>query len=191
MDQAASVISLPHYALFISFFPLLHAELVPLPLGRTERRGTFVVANSLVVADKVVSAKWHYNLRVVETLVGARVLGRALAALPGAPPELRQLLMEVEKPTFREVLGACLGVRECKGQKGPELSAEQLRDGLKKMLIEVDRLRGPVLRGETEGEDGLTMEEMVEFSGLSRGGFYRVYLSWVEGTRAAPRPRPA
>ena len=50
---------------------------------------------------------------------------------------------------------------------------------LRKMLVEVDRLRGPMLRGKTEGEDSVTMketgedsatmEEMVEFSSAEVG----------------------
>jgi hypothetical protein len=46
--------------------------------GALPKGATFVCANSLVVADKVVSSKTQYNLRVVETLVGARVLARLM-----------------------------------------------------------------------------------------------------------------
>ncbi|KAF7793755.1 hypothetical protein EIP86_004874 [Pleurotus ostreatoroseus] len=177
MDQAASVISLPLSALFINFFPLLNAEPIPLPFARTARRGAFVVANSLVVADKVVSAKWHYNLRVVETLVGARILAHLLAP---AHPALVGLLKDVERPTFREVLGAYLGVRETKGKADNALTVEQLKAGLEKLLVETEKLQGPALRGEKAGELGLTMDEMVKFSGLSQPEFHRIYLSWVD-----------
>ena len=181
MDQAASVISLPSSALHISFFPFLFAEPIPLPLSRTQPHGAFVVANSLVVADKVVSAKWHYNLRVVETLVGARVFARILASQPDATPELKALLVEEERLTFREVLGAYLGVREKKGRSDVVLSVEKVKEGLEKLVEEVEKIRGPALRGEKEGEVGVTLDEMVKFSGLSADEFHRIYLSWVEG----------
>ena len=87
MDQAASVISTPSSALYITFFPFLNAEPILLPVLRTTPRAVFVCANSLVVSDKAVGestylctihlsltqamplgAKTRYNLRVVETL---------------------------------------------------------------------------------------------------------------------------
>ena len=78
MDQAASVTALPSTALYISFYPTFHAEPVPLPIRRTARKAVWVCANSLVQSEKVLGAKTRYNLRVVETLVAARVLARVL-----------------------------------------------------------------------------------------------------------------
>jgi galactokinase len=89
MDQAASVMSHPSSALYITFFPSLAASPVPLP-----RQAVFVVANSLKVADKVLSARHGYNLRVVETLVAARVLANSL----------RVCVADKEKITLREVI---------------------------------------------------------------------------------------
>ena len=77
MDQAASVISTPSAALYITFYPKLAADPTPLPAG-----AVFVIANSLVVSDKAVTAKFNYNLRVVETLAGAR---KAMDGVGGAP----------------------------------------------------------------------------------------------------------
>ena len=57
MDQAASILCTPNSALYITFFPQLDAELVTLPItipGTQEEEAVFVVANSLVVSDKVV-----------------------------------------------------------------------------------------------------------------------------------------
>ena len=128
LDQAASVICTPHSALYVTFYPKLAAELIPLPTPRTSPRAVFVCANSLVVSDKVVStfhispppvlptyianapscsptcpgAKWHYNLRVVETLVGARVLANKLGIT----------LSPTERPTFRVILSRWLGSPE-------------------------------------------------------------------------------
>ncbi|KAF8754370.1 Galactokinase [Rhizoctonia solani] len=76
MDQAASVIGQPQTPLYISFFPKLSAQPVTLPWKEDE--AVFVIANSLKVSDKAVSAKTQYNLRVVETLVGALLLAKGL-----------------------------------------------------------------------------------------------------------------
>ncbi|EPT05481.1 hypothetical protein FOMPIDRAFT_1021304 [Fomitopsis schrenkii] len=167
MDQAASVISTPASALYITFFPFLNAEPILLPVLRTTPRAVFVGANSLVVSDKAVGAKTRYNLRVVETLVGARILARHL----GVP------LQPTERPTLREVLGHWLGYKEAKGTP-TELDTDKLKTGLQKVLPEVEKLR-PAGRGGGE-ELGLTMEEMVKESGLDEKTFHEVYLSWVE-----------
>jgi len=165
MDQAASVISTPSSALYITFFPSLHAEPIPLPTLRTMPRAIFVCANSLVVSDKVVGAKTRYNLRVVETLVGARVLARHI----GVP------LTPTERPTLREVLGRWLGFTEAKDTP-TDLDTETLRTGLQRILPEVEKLRPQ----RSDGELGVTMEEMIEWSGLPEEQFKQVYLSWVD-----------
>ncbi|KZT67489.1 Galactokinase [Daedalea quercina L-15889] len=167
MDQAASVISTPSSALYITFFPFLHAEPILLPVLRTNPRAVFVCANSLVVSDKAVGAKTHYNLRVVETLVGARILAR----------HLNVPLQATERPTLRQVLGRWLGYKEVKGQP-TELDTDKLKAGLEKVLPELEKLR-PAGRGDNE-ELGLTMEEMIRESGLDEAVFNEVYLSWVE-----------
>ncbi|KAG5644181.1 hypothetical protein DXG03_009022 [Asterophora parasitica] len=159
MDQAASVISDASSALYISFFPRLKATPVPLPAG-----SVFVCANSLVVADKAVGAKRGYNLRVVETLVGARILAKALGVEVG----------EREKITLREVLGRLLGEKE-----GEEAGVSDLQKGLERMGREVEVLKPE--QAKDDGELGVTMQEMIEMSGLEEEVFNEVYLSWVEG----------
>lgn len=163
MDQAASVLSLPQHALYISFHPKLQVDAIPLP--HTSPPTVFIIANSLKVADKLVSSKIHYNLRVVETLVAARVLARGLHVSVG----------KEEKITLREVLDRWLGVEE-----GEEIEAERLEEGLERILEQVEGILGGDGR-----KDGLTMEEMIHASGLSSDDFNRVYLSWVEGTFCA------
>ena len=113
-------------------------------------------------------AKTRYNLRVVETLVGARILAR----------RLNVSLQPTERPTLREVLGRWLGYKESKGVP-TELDTDKLKAGLQKVLPEVEKLR-PAGRGDGE-ELGLTMEEMIKESGLDEKTFHEVYLSWVEG----------
>ncbi|KAF8626931.1 hypothetical protein AX17_006431 [Amanita inopinata Kibby_2008] len=163
MDQAASVMSDPSSALYISFYPTLTASPVPLP-----PKAVFICANSLVISDKAVTAKSRYNLRVVETLVGARVLAKELQIDVG----------EKERITFREVAG-----RFASEKGGEELGVERLEEVLEEMSTRIDVLKPHGRRVGGESEDaqyGMTMEEMIEMSGLSRDAFYDVYLSWVE-----------
>lgn len=167
MDQAASVIAQSDSALYISFFPSLAAEPIPLPTTRTSPPAVFVCANSLVVSDKVVGARTRYNLRVVEILVGARVLARRLGVTVGAR----------EKIWPREVLGRWLGFKETKGDHTTELDTEKLKDGLKQILQKVDLLRPD----SKDGQEGVTLETMIEWSGLDEAAFKDLYLSWVDG----------
>ena len=156
MDQAASVMSHPSSALYITFFPSLAASPVPLP-----RQAVFVVANSLKIADKVLSAKHGYNLRVVETLVAARVLAKFL----------RVCVADKEKITLRELID--------RYRNGGNNNNEDL-DGVLGFLLESDEL--DVLKSKHIRSDnvGVTMDEMVEMSGMPKELFYEVYLSWVD-----------
>ena len=157
MDQAASVMSDPSSALYITFYPTLTASSVPLPA-----RAVFVCANSLVVADKALSAKRGYNLRVVETLVAARILAVSLGVKIG----------EKDRITLREVVGKLSGEKE-----GEEIGPESLEISLVALEKKLEALKP---KNSVDGELGFTMTEMIEKTGLSRDIFHEVYLSWVE-----------
>lgn len=146
MDQAASIMSDPSSALQINFYPTLTASAVPLP-----SKAVFVIANSLVVADKVSSAKRCYNLRVVETLVAARILANSLGLTIG----------EKEKITLREVLGQYKAEKE-----GEDMGRDQLEKALVE-LLESDQLDVLKPKDQSSGQLGVTMEEMIKMSGLS------------------------
>ncbi len=73
MDQAISLLGQADHALRIDFFPL-NVRPVPLPAGYG-----FIVADSLVQAEKAGIAKDAYNLRVIECQLACRVLEQALA----------------------------------------------------------------------------------------------------------------
>ncbi|OBZ68443.1 NAD(+) kinase [Grifola frondosa] len=153
VHTAASVISMPHSALYITFFPTISAELIPLPTPCTLPRAVFVCSNVLVVSDKVVGAKIHYNLRVIETLVSVWVLALRLC-LTLAPSD---------RQTFHEVLGRWLEVPEEKGE--PTLiDPDMLCLGLERILVETEELR---LSDVVDGQEGMTMAEMVQWSGLT------------------------
>ncbi|KAF8910540.1 ribosomal protein S5 domain 2-type protein [Gymnopilus junonius] len=157
MDQAASVMSDPSSALYIVFYPSLSASAVPLPSS-----AVFVCANSLVVADKVVGAKRGYNLRVVETLVAARILANSLGLEIG--PQ--------DKITLREVVSKYSGEME-----GEDMGPSDLEKVLAVLEAKLDVLK-PELPA--DGQFGVTMDEMIKMSGLSKDIFDEVYLSWVD-----------
>ncbi|KAH9481177.1 Galactokinase [Psilocybe cubensis] len=157
MDQAASVMCDPSSALYITFHPSLHAETVPLP-----GRAVFVIANSLVVADKALSAKRGYNLRVVETLVGARILAKSLGVKVDAN----------ERITFREVAGKFIGERD-----NEDIGPDNLENALVEMEYKLEVLKPNKI---VNGQLGVTMDEMIKMSGLSKGAFEELYLSWVD-----------
>ncbi|KAK9358502.1 ribosomal protein S5 domain 2-type protein [Lipomyces starkeyi] len=80
MDQSASVFGVPGHALQVQFYPQLKAT----PVAFQSDGFAFVIANTLVVADKHVTGPIHYNLRVVETAVAAEILAKqcGLGPLP-------------------------------------------------------------------------------------------------------------
>ncbi|KAJ7340741.1 Galactokinase [Mycena albidolilacea] len=162
MDQAASVMSVPSSVLYITFYPSLTASPTPLPPG-----AVLVCAHSLKVSDKALTAKRGYNLRVVETLVGARALARSLNIPVGTR----------EKITLREVVGRLVEEADV-GKGGAGMSADALAEVLERVRGAVEALKPP---GGTEANEfGATLEEMVRLSGLGEAEFREVYLSWVE-----------
>ncbi|GAA6008827.1 hypothetical protein JCM11491_003797 [Sporobolomyces phaffii] len=76
MDQSASVFSLSQHLLHIEFMPQLEARAIPLP--KTDPGFSFVIANTLVRSNKKLTAKFQYNLRVVECRLGALLLAKHL-----------------------------------------------------------------------------------------------------------------
>ncbi|RIA85840.1 galactokinase [Glomus cerebriforme] len=80
MDQTVSIFSLKDHALYIKFLPSLIA--IPTKLPSVNPPFVFIVANSLIVSDKVITAPTNYNLRVVETKLAAYHLGKSLFNKP-------------------------------------------------------------------------------------------------------------
>lgn len=74
MDQTICCLARQGQALHISFTPLDPTTITPVTLP-TETLGlTFVVANSMVVAEKAVDAATHFNKRVVECALAAKLI---------------------------------------------------------------------------------------------------------------------
>ena len=159
MDQSASILSSPGNVLYISFYPDLQPFPTPLP-SASDTPSAFVIANSLTISNKAETGKSRYNLRVVETLAGARVLSRILGIT--YDPE--------ERLTYRQVLHKWL---ESQGKEDRE---EYLKDAITTLLDSgsLEKLKGKSL-------DGVLLEEMIEMCGMSKEDFHRVFLSWVEG----------
>jgi len=164
MDQSSSVISQADSALYITLFPGLHAEPIPLPI--TAPRSVFVCANSLVVSDKVVHARTRYNLRFFEIGVAARVLARQLSVSVGT----------AERVSMREVVGRWAGEKEGEGELGPEA----LKKALEELGGKIDGLKLVESDGTDGTETGVTLEEMIQLSGMADSDFRDVYLSKVD-----------
>lgn len=126
----------------------------------------FVCANSLVVSDKVVHSRTRYNLRVVETLVSARILARSLGVEVG----------KSEKVTLREVLDRSLGYKNAE-----EVSPDVLLKGLEDIVQKLHVLKLVDSDGSDGTEIGVTMDQMIEMSGLNEEDFKELFLSWVDG----------
>ena len=158
MDQSSSILSNSGAALYISFYPSLNA--VPAPFPNTIPHAAFVIANSLAISNKAETGKFRYNLRVVETLVGAHVLAKVLGLA----------VKSTRRKTYREVLGewwTTLGnIDDEATLKGAILSL--LESGY------LERLKG-------KGQEDVTLDEMVEMTGVTKGEFNDIFLSWVTG----------
>ncbi|KAL2918438.1 galactokinase [Polyrhizophydium stewartii] len=110
MDQSISIMGLKGSALIIHFFPGLSA--VPIAFPKGDETPVFVIANTLVTADKHVTAPTNYNLRVVETRLGAALLAKKLGV---ATPEDGIL-------TFRQVQDRHFGSDSFAGNEAAQLN---------------------------------------------------------------------
>ncbi|KAL4065028.1 GHMP kinase [Scleroderma yunnanense] len=213
MDQAASVISQAGSALYVSFFPRLSAQSIPIPSTSSPSsvrevqttvsaepsvnthvyRATFVIAHTLVSSPKAVYAKTHYNLRVFESAVAARVLVHRLGLSRGSYLRDKKSMGmggNEERVSLRDVLEALVDRESGRSSEGLEEDVERLRKGLERMIQEVECLRP--LRGADqpgkecenqeaqEQEFGVDLDTMVEWTGMGREKFEEVYLNWLE-----------
>ncbi|KAJ2455349.1 galactokinase [Coemansia sp. RSA 2336] len=119
MDQTASIMGQQGSALFIEFDPELKATLVKMP--DADPPLAFIIANTLVVSDKHVTAPVCYNLRVVETRIGALILAKHLGIAD------RPACKSVDPLTFKIVMN--------------EYFADQDTQGSDQVQVWIDRLR--------------------------------------------------
>ncbi|TIC74005.1 Galactokinase [Wallemia mellicola] len=161
MDQAASVISTPAAALYVQFYPNLAGEPVPIP--KTQPEISFVIANTLVTSDKATTAKFNYNLRVVETLAGASLLAKRLGM--NYKPK--------DKVAYRQVVSDLAGGEHSLTGAGVNKSdiTASLRQAFKDALDAIEKHLG-----NSAERDGLTEEELIAALGISKEEFAEIYL---------------
>ncbi|KAI8322049.1 Galactokinase [Martensiomyces pterosporus] len=148
MDQTASIMGQQGSALFIEFHPGLKATPVKLP--RVDPSLAFVIANTLVVADKHVSAPVCYNLRVVETRVGALILAKHLGLAD------RPACKNVDPLMFKIVMDELFADQDTAGKDMVQVWIERLT----RMLEESERAFAA-------RPDGYTREEMAHALGMT------------------------
>ncbi|KAL2611609.1 hypothetical protein R1flu_023301 [Riccia fluitans] len=109
MDQAISIMAKKGVAKLIDFNPIRATDVV-LP-----RKGAFVIANSLTVSTKAVSAASEYNYRVVECRLAAMVLA----------VKLGMALEEIQNVnTLSDIEGLCIAYADARGESSPLLAVE-------------------------------------------------------------------
>jgi galactokinase len=175
MDQSASVLSRPGSGLYVSFWPKLTVEAVKLPsttVNGKEEPLAMVISNSLTTHNLASDAKRHYNLRVVETRIAARLLYHALGLQPENPATAL---------TLREVVSRYAGEKE-----GERMPAQQLEKAIEDMLGEVEKVLG---NDERFKKEGFTVDEMVERSGMDAVTFKRTQIDFIPGESLFERYR--
>ncbi|CAM6084485.1 unnamed protein product [Calypogeia fissa] len=110
MDQAISVMAEKGVAKLIDFDPIRASDVV-LP-----SKGAFVIANSLTVSSKAVTAATNYNNRVVECRLAAMVLAVKLGMPLHEVPAVR---------TLSNVEGLCVAYADAHGGSSPVLAVEE------------------------------------------------------------------
>lgn len=152
MDQAASVLSEKNYALHVEFVPQLTTELVKLP-----DQASFVIAHTLVTADKFTSGPRNYNLRVVETKIGAKVLAKCL-----------QLKDYTQLDTYKQVMDAYF-LEHNNLTSSSSSSSSSLLDQFTIMM--------DLVKQHLTNQTGYTLEEMAEAAGMSVQDIKKDYMT--------------
>ena len=134
--------------LIIHFYPELSAELIR--FSSTERNPVFVIANTLVSADKHVTAPTNYNLRVVETRLAAALLAKKLglcqlhskqiltlrevqelfvASLPGEPVSMVDSLLQMTEKVAKSFKHIGYSRAEIADELGLTVSVSRIASG--------------------------------------------------------------
>lgn len=147
MDQSISVYGKQCTAGLVNFKPELSVQDVKIPGS-----AVFVVANSMVVADKVASSDTCYNLRFVETRVAAAIMH---ARLGGQPDANNIVMYDIWKKLESDFVKCLELVDECfKGSKGQPFTMEQAASQLK---MSVETLAATFARDLTRLPPGLDL----------------------------------
>ncbi|ANB12308.1 transcriptional regulator GAL3 [Sugiyamaella lignohabitans] len=160
MDQSASIFGLKNHALFVSFVPELKVKEFAFP--ETNPKLAFVIANSLITANKHETGPVNYNLRVVEVTLAANILAKRLGLTIPKDGNLQQ-------GTLRGVLEKYF---EKQDPSAPAygVDVEDSRKKLSKLSEIVDQYFG-------DKKDGHTTEEVAEELGLTVDELKRIYMT--------------
>jgi galactokinase len=160
MDQSASVLGINGSALYISFHPTLDAKPVAFP--KTQPELTFVIADTLVTADKHSTGPVNYNLRVVECTLAAQILAKKLNLGP---------LPEDAGPLGNTLKGLMDVYFKGKDDLSLEKKLEELVEVIKKNL---------------DKEEGYTREEMAELLDTTVGELVQRCMVKFPSTTSTP-----
>ena len=163
MDQSASVFAEQGSALHVSFLPELSARAISFP--RTHTPLTFVVSQSLVAADKHVTAPIHYNLRVVECSLAALVLAKITNIKGGLSSDSSPLGVSLR--TFADAFFAQ------KKDPADEASTSDALEIKKKQLEKLVQLVEDYL----PQEEGYTREQISELLGTPIDDLEKKYMT--------------
>ncbi|KAJ2798126.1 galactokinase [Coemansia guatemalensis] len=150
MDQTASIMGRQGSALFIEFDPVLKATAVKLP--KSDPVLAFVIANTLVVSDKYVTGPVCYNIRVVETRIGALILAKNLGI--GDRPACR----DVDPLTFKTVMDEFFSVKDRGDGNSDNDNSEA--EGVETWIKRLNTMLKEVQRAFGTRPEGYTREEM-------------------------------
>ncbi|KAJ2665416.1 galactokinase [Coemansia sp. RSA 1200] len=148
INQVVSVMSQPRSFSIVEGNPKPNITPVKLPLVGSSL--TFVVANTLVTVDKVATAPVCYNLRVVETRVGALVLAKHLGVAD------HPACKNIDPLTFKIVMD--------------EFYAEQGTAGRDSVGVWIERLEAMLEASQAafgSHAEGYTREQMAAALGIS------------------------
>ncbi|KAJ2082983.1 galactokinase [Coemansia sp. RSA 988] len=155
MDQTASIMSHPQSAMFIEFDPVL--RVTPVKFPSTTPPIAFVIANTLVVSDKAVTASVCYNLRVVETRIGALLLAKHLGIAD------RSVCKDVDPLTFKIVMDEYLSAEDCGGSdcnSDNDYDDDGKTEGIESWISRLDTMLKEVQKAFGTHPEGYTREEM-------------------------------
>ncbi|CCK73391.1 uncharacterized protein NDAI_0G01860 [Naumovozyma dairenensis CBS 421] len=163
MDQATSVYGQEDHALFVEFKPNLKATPFKFPKLQNHEI-QFLIANTLIVANKFDTAPTNYNLRVIEVTTAANVLANKYGvALPHIPDST------MERGNLRDFMDAYYA-------RYPVSHDNESKDVI---MIEIERLTKMLeLVEESLGEkkEGFTVDDVAEALDCSREEYTRDYL---------------
>ncbi|KAJ2512731.1 galactokinase [Coemansia sp. RSA 2049] len=152
MNRIVGIMSQPQSFSFVEDNPKSNITPVKLPLVGSPL--TLVVANTLVPVDKHATAPVCYNLRVVETCVGALVLARHLGVAG------RTACKNVDPLTFKIVMDEFYAEQDTAGRDDVDVWIERLEAMLEALHAAFGSLAEGYTREQMAGALGISCSEL-------------------------------